>query len=180
MDAVRDDRSCVCGMQEYKLPVIIAINKVDVPGVNTAQLKQEIAKTLGVKLLGNRTPLLCWLHRSCIVLIFCCVTPLNTEGIPKSIVDLMGRMLCVEISARERTNLTQLQDMIISVTRLLQPSADILAVPEGAVIEAFKEGGGRGKPARVACDAWGVDLLHGPALRARQVTLLEFCCVKVL
>jgi len=62
-------------MQEYKLPVIIAINKVDVPGVNTAQLKQEIAKTLGVKLLGNRTPLLCWLHCSCIVLIFCCVTP---------------------------------------------------------------------------------------------------------
>jgi translation initiation factor IF-2 len=90
-------------IEQAKLPVIVAINKIDKPGVNIEKVKQELSTKLNL--------------------------------LPE---EWGGKTICVEISAKNHTNIDQLLEMILLVAEMEQEN--IKANPNteaaGTVIEA--------------------------------------------
>ncbi len=95
-----------------EVPVIIAINKIDVPGADPNRVRNEL------------------LHHNLVV------------------EDLGGDVLCVEVSAKEKTNLDKLEEAILLQSEILELKVNPKRPGEGVVIEAKIERG-RGPVATV-------------------------------
>lgn len=95
-------------IEKAKLPVIVAINKIDKPGANIEKVKQELSAKLN----------------------------LLTE-------EWGGKTICVEISAKNKTNLDQLLEMILLITEMEQEKikANPSGEAAGTVIEAHIDRG---------------------------------------
>lgn len=95
-----------------EVPIITAINKIDVPGANPDRVMQEMTKY-------GLTP--------------------EAWG---------GETICVQVSAKERTNLDELLEMILLQAEILELKADPDCPARGVVIEAMLDKG-RGPVATV-------------------------------
>lgn len=95
-----------------KVPIIVAVNKIDLPEANPMKVKQDM---------------------------------LSHELIVE---DMGGDVLCVEVSAKQKTNLDKLEEAILLQSELLELKANPDRDAEGAVIEAKMESG-RGSVATV-------------------------------
>lgn len=94
------------------VPIIAAINKIDVPGANPERVMQELTKY-------GLTP--------------------EAWG---------GETICVQVSAKERTNLDELLEMILLQAEMLELKADPVCPARGVVVEAMLDKG-RGPVATV-------------------------------
>jgi len=95
-----------------KVPIIVAINKIDKPDANPDRVKQEL---------------------------------LQHDLVPE---DLGGEVLCIPVSAKEKTNLDTLEESILLQAELLELKANPDRNGEGVVIESKVERG-RGSVATV-------------------------------
>ncbi len=95
-----------------EVPIIIAINKIDLPDANPDKVKQDL---------------------------------LQHEIV---IEDMGGDVLCLEVSAKKKTNLDKLQEMILLQSEVLEIKANPNRKAQGAVIESKLEKG-RGAVATV-------------------------------
>ncbi len=98
-----------------EVPLIVAINKIDLPGANPDRIKGE--------LLQHEVAL---------------------EG-------MGGDILCVEVSAKQKTNLDKLEEAILLQAEILELKANPDRAAQGIVIEAKMERG-RGNVATVLVD----------------------------
>jgi len=95
-----------------KVPIIVAINKIDVPGANPDRVMQELTKY-------GLTP--------------------EEWG---------GDTICVKVSAKKRTNLDDLLEMILLQAEILELKADPYRLARGVIVEALLDKG-RGPVATV-------------------------------
>lgn len=95
-----------------KVPIIVAINKIDRPDANPQRVRQEL---------------------------------LNHELVTE---DLGGDVLCIEVSAKQRTNLDKLEEAILLQAEILDLKVNADRAAQGVVIEAKMERG-RGSVATV-------------------------------
>ncbi len=95
-----------------KVPIIVAINKIDVPGSNPDRVMQELTKY-------GLTP-----------------------------EDWGGDTICVKVSAKQRTNLDDLLEMILLQAEILELKADPERLARGVIVEALLDKG-RGPVATV-------------------------------
>ncbi|MAF67950.1 MAG: translation initiation factor IF-2 [Micavibrio sp.] len=95
-----------------KVPLIVAINKIDLPDANPMKVKQDL---------------------------------LQHEVV---IEEMGGEVLCVEVSAKQRTNLDKLEEIILLQAELLDIKANPNRQAQGNVVEAKLEQG-RGSVATV-------------------------------
>ncbi|RKQ68717.1 translation initiation factor IF-2 [Oceanibaculum indicum] len=95
-----------------KVPIIVAVNKIDKPGANPQRVHQEL---------------------------------LQHELVVE---DLGGDVLCVNVSAKEGTNLDKLEEAILLQAEILDLKANADRQAEGAIVEAKVERG-RGSVATV-------------------------------
>jgi translation initiation factor IF-2 len=98
-----------------EVPLIVAINKIDLPGANPDRIKGDLLQH-GVALEG-----------------------------------MGGDILCVEVSAKQKTNLDKLEEAILLQSELLELKANPDRQAQGIVIEAKMERG-RGNVATVLVD----------------------------
>ena len=103
-----------------QVPIIVAINKMDVPGANPDRVMQELTKY-------GLTP-----------------------------EDWGGETICVKVSAKQRTNLDELLEMILLQAEMLELKADPDRPAKGVIVEALLDKG-RGPVATV--------LVHSGTLR---------------
>lgn len=87
------------------VPIIVAINKIDLPGANPDRVMQELTKY-------GLTP--------------------EEWG---------GQTICVKVSAKKRTNLSDLLEMIVLQAEVLELKADPGCAAEGVIIEAMLDKG---------------------------------------
>ncbi|MBP9827064.1 translation initiation factor IF-2 [Candidatus Saccharibacteria bacterium] len=90
---------------EAEVGVVVAINKIDKTGVDTAKVKQQLSE-IGI--------------------------------VPD---DWGGDTPCVEVSAKARTNLDALLDMILLVSDIKKPTARVIGPADGIIIESHMEQG---------------------------------------
>jgi translation initiation factor IF-2 len=95
-----------------EVPIIIAINKIDLPDSNPDKVKQDLLR-----------------HEIVIE-------------------EFSGDVLCVEVSAKQRTGLDKLEEMILLQSEILELKANPDRMAEGAVVESRQEVG-RGSVATV-------------------------------
>jgi len=98
--------------RDANVPIIVAINKIDVPGANSERVMQELTKY-------GLTP--------------------EVWG---------GETICVQVSAKERTNLDELLEMILLQAEMLELKANPDCSARGIVVEAMLDKG-RGPVATV-------------------------------
>jgi translation initiation factor IF-2 len=105
-------REAIDHAKAANVPIVVAVNKIDVPGANPERVKRELSE-LGLQ--------------------------------PE---DWGGTTVTVEVSAKQRTNLDQLLEMILLVTDLASLKANPSRMAQGTVLEA-KLDKGRGPVATV-------------------------------
>ncbi len=90
-------------IKKAEIPMIVVLNKIDLPNANPDKIKRELAK---INVL--------------------------TE-------DMGGEILCVEVSAKEKTGINELLEMILLIAEMQALTAEINVPAEGLIIESYMD-----------------------------------------